>query len=228
MSANTFEEKVSFIAMKSALFVIRSTATQIASCFLDVRGSIVCSPHEYKYLTSWTLTYNMHYSDIDVGKLLELRNKGDMIMESRDGNMIIHNYSGCASCICARYEYKMDCTTYVEKYQESLTLLDIGHNVLNKEAINALMRIEKQALGVPTEGADEGKAKNLTKSCKNNHNSKIFPNPTGIPELETSGRGLDRVNGYGTGFARNWHFEHISLVHAPINTIQNVLESQKM
>ena len=60
--------------------------------------------------------------------------------------MIIHNYSGYASCICMGYEYEVGCWTYVDKYQEGLALLDVGHNVPNEEAMNALMRIEKQGM----------------------------------------------------------------------------------
>ncbi|KAJ9558534.1 hypothetical protein OSB04_013148 [Centaurea solstitialis] len=88
---------------------------------------------EYKNPTSWTLIYSMHHPDVDMGIPLQMRNKGDMIMKSRDENIILYNYSGYASCICQGYEPGLRCTTYVDKYQESLALLDVGDSVSNEE-----------------------------------------------------------------------------------------------
>ncbi|KAJ9558603.1 hypothetical protein OSB04_013217 [Centaurea solstitialis] len=95
---------------------------------------------EYKNPTSWTLMYNMHYPDIDdMGIPLQVQNKGDMIMESRDGNIILYNYSGHAFCICPGYVslYK----TYVDKYQESLALLDVGYSDSSEEVMEALLNM---------------------------------------------------------------------------------------
>ncbi|KAJ9558593.1 hypothetical protein OSB04_013207 [Centaurea solstitialis] len=103
-----------------------------------IRAGVVSSTHktwvmkEYKNPASWTLIYNMHHPDVDMGIPLQMRNKGDIIMESRDGNMIVYNNSEYASCICPGYESgsrSRSRTTYVEKYQESLALLDVGHSV---------------------------------------------------------------------------------------------------
>jgi len=88
---------------------------------------------EYKNPTSWTLIYNIHYPNVDMGKPLQMQNKGDMIMESRDGNIIVYNYSGHASCICPGYESDTHRWTYVDKYQESLALLDVGPSVANED-----------------------------------------------------------------------------------------------
>ncbi|KAJ9558602.1 hypothetical protein OSB04_013216 [Centaurea solstitialis] len=96
---------------------------------------------EYNNPTSWTLIYNMHFPDADMGKPLKLRNKGDMIMESRDGNIIVYNCSGYASCICSGHESGWHCRNYVDKYEESLALLDVGHSVSDEEAMKALMMI---------------------------------------------------------------------------------------
>ncbi|KAJ9558807.1 hypothetical protein OSB04_013421 [Centaurea solstitialis] len=73
----------------------------------------ICVMKEYKNPTSWTLIYNMHYLDIDMGKALKPQNKRDMIMEPRDGNIIVYNYSGYAYCICPRYEYVYVMTTSI-------------------------------------------------------------------------------------------------------------------
>ncbi|KAJ9558492.1 hypothetical protein OSB04_013106 [Centaurea solstitialis] len=48
--------------------------------------------------------------------------------------MVIHNSSGCVACICTGYESdEMDCMSYVDKYQESLALLDVGYSVSDAE-----------------------------------------------------------------------------------------------
>ncbi|KAJ9558592.1 hypothetical protein OSB04_013206 [Centaurea solstitialis] len=96
---------------------------------------------EYNNPTSWTLIFNMHFPDIDMGIPWQVRNKGDMIMETRDGNMIVYNYSGHASCICMGYKSEMDFMTYVDKWQESLALLDVGYSDSDEEALKALMKL---------------------------------------------------------------------------------------
>ncbi|KAJ9558346.1 hypothetical protein OSB04_012960 [Centaurea solstitialis] len=88
---------------------------------------------EYNNPTSWTLMYNVHHPDIDMGKPLKLRNNRDMITRSPDGNIVVYNYSGYASCIFPRYESESNCMSCVDIYQESLALFDVGHSVSKEE-----------------------------------------------------------------------------------------------
>ncbi|KAJ9557981.1 hypothetical protein OSB04_012595 [Centaurea solstitialis] len=96
---------------------------------------------EYKNPASWTMLYYRHYAEVDLGKPLRLRNNGDMIVELENMDLImINNNEGyyvyvCRDCV----EEDFDCRTYVDRYEESLALLDVGDSVPNKEAMEALM-----------------------------------------------------------------------------------------
>ncbi|KAJ9558806.1 hypothetical protein OSB04_013420 [Centaurea solstitialis] len=95
---------------------------------------------EHKNPTSWKMIYDMHYPDVDMGKPLKLRNKGDMIMESSDRNIFVYNYySGYACRIYPGNEPTVSCWTYVDNYQESLALLDVGHSVSGEVTKEALL-----------------------------------------------------------------------------------------
>ena len=106
---------------------------------------------EYKNPASWTMLYFMHYTEVNLGKPLQLRNNGDMIVELEKGDTVMFNHNegyyvyvfrGCE-------EEDFDCIddrTYVDRYEESLALLDVGDSVPNKEAMETLMTIEKQGM----------------------------------------------------------------------------------
>ncbi|KAJ9558175.1 hypothetical protein OSB04_012789 [Centaurea solstitialis] len=83
---------------------------------------------EYKNPASWTMLYHMHYTGLAMGRPLRLRNNGDMIVELENRDVVTFNHN----------EGYADYGTYVDRYQESLALLDVGDSVPNKEAMDAL------------------------------------------------------------------------------------------
>ncbi|KAI3739407.1 hypothetical protein L2E82_29811 [Cichorium intybus] len=81
---------------------------------------------DYKNPISWTMIYKVCYPENDVGRALGLTNNGDLItVESTEGDVMICNQEGWNSvydsCSDIDSEY-----TFVERYQESLALLDDG------------------------------------------------------------------------------------------------------
>ncbi|KAJ9558805.1 hypothetical protein OSB04_013419 [Centaurea solstitialis] len=119
---------------------------------LKSRGStyIVMVMKEHKNPSSWTMLYHIHYPDLDVGKPLRLRNNSDMVVELENRDMIMFNHDEFSYMYVFRdgeEEEDFDYKTYVDRYVESLALLDVGDSVPNKEAVKALMMIEKQGFG---------------------------------------------------------------------------------
>ncbi|KAJ9558553.1 hypothetical protein OSB04_013167 [Centaurea solstitialis] len=102
---------------------------------------------EHKNPASWTMLYHIHYEDVDFGKPLRLRNNSDMIVELKNRDMIMFNHDEDSYVYVFRdgeEEEDFDYKTYVDRYVESLALLDVGDSVPNKEAMKALMMIENQ------------------------------------------------------------------------------------
>ncbi|KAJ9558610.1 hypothetical protein OSB04_013224 [Centaurea solstitialis] len=110
---------------------------------------------EYKNPASWTMLYHVHYPKLELGKPLRLRNNGDMIVELENRDVIIFNhYEGNYVYVfrdCLEEDY-VDYRTYVDRYEESLALLDVGDSVPNKEAMEALMMIEMQGMMIEMQG----------------------------------------------------------------------------
>ncbi|KAI3697293.1 hypothetical protein L6452_30204 [Arctium lappa] len=84
---------------------------------------------EYKNPASWTMIYNMHYPTKDVGRVLRLRNNGDMITGSRYGDLMIHtdNVAYCVYASCTGFI--IEDSIFIDIYQESLALLDAEPDV---------------------------------------------------------------------------------------------------
>ncbi|KAI3739409.1 hypothetical protein L2E82_29813 [Cichorium intybus] len=82
---------------------------------------------DYKNMISWTMTYKVGYPENDVGRALGLRNNGDLItVESTEGDVMICNQEGWNS-VYGSYSENIDSEhTFVERYHESLALLDGG------------------------------------------------------------------------------------------------------
>ncbi|CAH1440989.1 unnamed protein product [Lactuca virosa] len=89
---------------------------------------------EYKIPTSWTLIYEVHFPDIDLGRPLKLRHNGDLITASSSCNLTIYNQeAGCYSVDgCCRKGVNLYSIS-IDRYQESLALLDVGSYTHNQE-----------------------------------------------------------------------------------------------
>ncbi|KAJ9558656.1 hypothetical protein OSB04_013270 [Centaurea solstitialis] len=148
-----------FLAHKHSLkisVVGESLAVIHSSCInfdgLRSGGStyVVMIMKEYKNPASWTTLYHVHYPDLDLGKPLQVRNNGYMVVELTNRDMIMFNHDeGCYVYVLRDGEDEdeeehSDDRTYVDRYVESLALLDVGDSVPNKEAMKALMMIENQ------------------------------------------------------------------------------------
>ncbi|KAJ9558529.1 hypothetical protein OSB04_013143 [Centaurea solstitialis] len=103
---------------------------------------------EYKNPASWTMLYHVKNADVNLREPLRLRNNGDMIAELKNRDMIMfnHNEGSYVNVFGDSVEEGFDCRTYVDRFQESLALLDVGDSVPNEEAMEALMMIEKQGM----------------------------------------------------------------------------------
>ncbi|KAI3697294.1 hypothetical protein L6452_30206 [Arctium lappa] len=137
------------------VFTVGESLAVIHPCDLNFDGLKSGSTYlamvmkEYKNPASWTMMYYMHYSELNLGKPLRLRNNGDMIVELENRDMVIfnHNEGYCVYAFRDGVEDKdFDCRTFVDRYQESLALLDVGDSVPNNEAMEALMKVEKQGM----------------------------------------------------------------------------------
>lgn len=89
---------------------------------------------EYKNPNSWTMIYDVHYPDTDLGRPLKLRQNGDLITESRRCNLTIYNrQTGCYIVDgCCSKGVKL-WSISIDRYQESLALLDVGSDGHNEE-----------------------------------------------------------------------------------------------
>ncbi|KAL4561458.1 hypothetical protein LXL04_033624 [Taraxacum kok-saghyz] len=89
---------------------------------------------EYKKPTSWTMIYDVNYPDTDLGRPLKLRDNGDLVTESRRCNLMICNEKvGCYTVGgCCSKGVKL-WSISIDKYHESLALLDVGNNGLVEE-----------------------------------------------------------------------------------------------
>ncbi|KAL7616048.1 hypothetical protein Lser_V15G03179 [Lactuca serriola] len=87
---------------------------------------------EYKISTSWILIYDVHFPDIDLGTPLKLRHNGDLITTSCSCNLMIYNQdAGCYIVDgCCRKGVELYSIS-IDRYQESLTLLDVGSDTHN-------------------------------------------------------------------------------------------------
>ncbi|KAJ9536010.1 hypothetical protein OSB04_un000826 [Centaurea solstitialis] len=145
------EESVMVSMVRESLAAIHSSRLNVNGLRSDGSRYMAMVMKEYKNPASWTKLYDMHYEDVDLGEPLQLRNNGDMIVELENRDIIMFNHNE------GRYVYVLrngvdedeekgylDFRTYVYRYEESLALVDVGDSIPNKEAMKALMMIEKQ------------------------------------------------------------------------------------
>lgn len=82
---------------------------------------------EYKKPSSWTMIYDVHYPDTDLGRPLRLRYNGDLVTESRRCNLTICNKEAgsytVGGCCCKGVKLW---SISIDRYHESLALLDVG------------------------------------------------------------------------------------------------------
>ncbi|GKA12793.1 F-box protein CPR30-like protein [Tanacetum coccineum] len=85
---------------------------------------------EYKNPTSWTMMWNVKY-DRDMGRVLQLTDSGEIIMGSIFGEFDYH--VGYYDPHCLGFINKE--SIYVDRYEESLALLNIGQSVGTEDII---------------------------------------------------------------------------------------------
>ncbi|KAJ9558554.1 hypothetical protein OSB04_013168 [Centaurea solstitialis] len=125
----------------------------LAAIYLHHLGSgsayVVMVMKEYKNPNSWTMLYSTQYTGLAMWIPLRLRNNGDMIVELENRDMVMFNHND------GRYVYVFrggeegcysNSKTCVDRYEESLALLDVGDSIPNKEAMEALMMIQNQGM----------------------------------------------------------------------------------
>ncbi|KAJ9535307.1 hypothetical protein OSB04_un001586 [Centaurea solstitialis] len=104
---------------------------------------VIWAMKEYKNPTSWTIMHNLDYPDKNVGRVLHVRNNEDLITESGCGDLTIYNHETCHYVYTSSMRIMLEDTLFVDRYQESLALLDAERDAVLYEA-----RVE--------EGRDEG------------------------------------------------------------------------
>ncbi|KAJ9535772.1 hypothetical protein OSB04_un001072 [Centaurea solstitialis] len=104
---------------------------------------VIWAMKEYKNPTSWTIMHNLDYPDKNVGRVLHVRNNGDLITKSGRGDLTIYNRETCHYVYTSSMRIMLEDTLFVDRYQESLALLDAERDAVLDEA-----RVE--------EGQDEG------------------------------------------------------------------------
>lgn len=143
MSTNLFGEiqlpeyLVNYSSMGVTLTAVGDSLGVIYSNRCTVVGSStykIWVMKEYKKPTSWTLIYDVHYPDTDLGRPLKLRDNRDLVTESRRCNLSIYNReSGCYTVDgCCRKGVKL-WSISIDKYEESLALLDVESDGNNEE-----------------------------------------------------------------------------------------------
>ncbi|KAJ9558654.1 hypothetical protein OSB04_013268 [Centaurea solstitialis] len=128
--------KVSVVG--ESLAVIHSSHLKLNGFRLEGSTYMVMIMKEYNNPGSWTRLYHIHNEDLDLGEPLRLQNNGDMIVELENRDIIMFNHSEGSYVYVPRDDREkgyLDCRTYVDRYQESLALLDVGDGVPNKEAL---------------------------------------------------------------------------------------------
>ncbi|PWA89070.1 F-box associated domain, type 1 [Artemisia annua] len=86
---------------------------------------------EYKNPTSWKMMWNVKY-DRDMGRVLQLTDSGEIIMGSRYGELMFRDYiMGYYDPHCLGFITEE--SIYVDRYEESLALLDIGEDIIKEE-----------------------------------------------------------------------------------------------
>ncbi|KAJ9535306.1 hypothetical protein OSB04_un001585 [Centaurea solstitialis] len=95
---------------------------------------VIWAMKEYKNPASWTIMHNLDYPDKNVGRVLHVRNNGDLITESGCGDLTIYNRETCHYVYTSSMTIMLEDTLFVDRYQESLALLDAERDAVLDEA----------------------------------------------------------------------------------------------
>ncbi|XP_071688056.1 F-box/kelch-repeat protein At3g23880-like [Rutidosis leptorrhynchoides] len=88
--------------------------------------------NNYENQNSWEEICKISYGRIDLGRVLRIRDNGELIMGARYGKTKIRDRNvGYYDSECRGFI--MEDSIYIDKYQESLALLDVGDDVLSED-----------------------------------------------------------------------------------------------